>query len=99
MAGDMMTKTCTVQANLDYASEEDAMRKLRVGVRAQPIITAMFANSPWEGGKRSGYRARIARSLGFTWIRTAPGSCPSRGKTTRHTSSTWSGRSLRRCFS
>ncbi|MEM7138906.1 MAG: glutamate-cysteine ligase family protein [Myxococcota bacterium] len=55
MAADMMTKTATVQANLDYASEEDAMRKLRVGLRAQPLITAMFSNSPWQERRRSGY--------------------------------------------
>ncbi|MGB5809652.1 MAG: glutamate-cysteine ligase family protein, partial [Polyangiales bacterium] len=55
MAGDMMTKTATVQANLDYASEEDAMRKLRVSLRAQPLVTAMFSNSPWHEGRRSGY--------------------------------------------
>jgi glutamate--cysteine ligase len=64
MAGDMMTKTCTVQANLDFASEEDAMRKLRVGLRTQPLITAMFANSPWNEGKRSGYRSYRA----LTWL-------------------------------
>jgi glutamate--cysteine ligase len=57
MAADMMTKTCTVQANLDYASEEDAMRKLRAGLRAQPLVTAMFANSPWNEGQRSGYKS------------------------------------------
>jgi glutamate--cysteine ligase len=57
MAGDMMTKTCTVQANLDYASEEDAMRKLRAGLRAQPLVTAMFANSPWNQGKRTEYKS------------------------------------------
>lgn len=68
MAADMMTKTCTVQANLDYASEEDAMRKLRVGLRAQPIVTAMFANSPWEGGKRTGYKSYRA----FTWLHMDP---------------------------
>lgn len=55
LAADMMTKTATVQANLDYASEEDAMRKLRVGLRAQPLVTAMFSNSPWNEGRRSGY--------------------------------------------
>ncbi|KPK15554.1 MAG: hypothetical protein AMJ62_08530 [Myxococcales bacterium SG8_38] len=64
MAGDMMTKTCTVQANLDYASEEDAMRKLRAGLRAQPMVTAMFANSPWNEGKRSGYKSYRA----LTWL-------------------------------
>jgi glutamate--cysteine ligase len=68
MAGDMMTKTCTVQANLDYESEEDAMRKLRVGLRVQPIVTAMFANSPWEGGKRSGYRSYRA----LIWLHMDP---------------------------
>lgn len=68
MAGDMMTKTCTVQANLDYDSEEDAMRKLRVGLRAQPLVTAMFANSPWEGGKRSGYRTY----RGLIWLHMDP---------------------------
>ncbi|MEM8605628.1 MAG: glutamate-cysteine ligase family protein [Myxococcota bacterium] len=55
LAAHMMTKTATVQANLDYASEEDAMRKLRVGLRAQPLVTAMFSNSPWNEGRRSGY--------------------------------------------
>ena len=68
MAGDMMTKTCTVQANLDYASEEDAMRKLRVGLRIQPIVTAMFANSPWEGGRRSGYHSYRA----LAWLHMDP---------------------------
>ncbi|MGB8330499.1 MAG: glutamate-cysteine ligase family protein [Polyangiales bacterium] len=68
MAADMMTKTCTVQANLDYASEEDAMRKLRVALRAQPLVTAMFANSPWEGGKRSDYRSYRA----LIWLHMDP---------------------------
>lgn len=68
MAGDMMTKTCTVQANLDYSSEDDAMRKLRVGLRTQPLVTAMFANSPWEGGKRSDYRSYRA----LVWLHMDP---------------------------
>ena len=68
MAGDMMTKTCTVQANLDYASEEDAMRKLRASLRAQPIVTAMFANSPWADGRRSGYRSTRA----LAWLHMDP---------------------------
>ena len=68
MAGDMMTKTCTVQANLDYASEDDAMRKLRVGLRTQPIVTAMFANSPWNEGRRSGYKSYRALS----WLHMDP---------------------------
>ena len=57
---DMMLRTCTVQANLDYSSEEDAIRKLRVGLRLQPIVTAMFANSPFVEGVATGERSRRA---------------------------------------
>lgn len=41
----MMHSTCTIQCNLDYSSEEDAMRKLRASLYLQPIVMAMFANS------------------------------------------------------
>ncbi|AKT43172.1 glutamate--cysteine ligase [Chondromyces crocatus] len=59
---DMMRRTCTVQANFDYASEEKAMRALRVSLRLSPLVTAMFANSPFYEGKAWGgrsYRARV----------------------------------------
>jgi glutamate--cysteine ligase len=59
---DMMLRTCTVQVNLDYASEADAMRKLRVSLALAPLTTAMFANSPWKEGKPHGgltYRGRV----------------------------------------
>jgi glutamate--cysteine ligase len=49
---DMMRRTCTVQANLDYSSEQDAVRKLRVSLAVQPIATALFANSPFLEGRR-----------------------------------------------
>lgn len=49
---DMMLRTSTVQANLDYSNEEDAMRKMRVLMATAPLVTAMFANSPWFEGKR-----------------------------------------------
>jgi glutamate--cysteine ligase len=66
MGRDMMRRTCTVQVNLDFASEADMVRKLRVGLALQPVATALFANSPfWEGapnGHRS-WRARIWRDL------------------------------------
>jgi len=41
----MMHSTCTIQCNLDYSSELDAMRKLRAGLYLQPLVMAMFANS------------------------------------------------------
>jgi glutamate--cysteine ligase len=49
---DMMRRTCTVQANMDYENEADAMRKLRVALALQPIVTAIFANSPFYEGRR-----------------------------------------------
>ncbi len=51
---DMMLRTCTVQANLDYVSEADAMRKMRVSLAIAPLTTAMFANSPWVEGRPFG---------------------------------------------
>jgi glutamate--cysteine ligase len=52
---DMMTRTCTVQVNLDYASETDMVRKLRVSLLLQPLATAMMANSPFTDGRPNGY--------------------------------------------
>jgi glutamate--cysteine ligase len=51
---DMMTRTCTVQVNLDFASETDMVRKLRVSLGLQPLATALFANSPFTEGKPNG---------------------------------------------
>jgi len=51
---DMMTRTCTVQVNLDYESEADMVRKIRIGLALQPLASAMFANSPFLEGKPSG---------------------------------------------
>ncbi|MEL3890582.1 glutamate--cysteine ligase [Ferrovibrio sp. MS7] len=52
---DMMYRTCTVQVNLDYASEADMVKKFRVGLALQPAATAMFANSPFTEGKPNGF--------------------------------------------
>ncbi|MDX2222749.1 MAG: glutamate--cysteine ligase [Rhodospirillaceae bacterium] len=59
---DMMTRTCTVQVNLDYSSEADMVKKLRVSLALQPVATALWANSPFTEGKPNGYlsfRGRI----------------------------------------
>ena len=58
---DMMQRTCTVQVNLDYSSEADMARKLRVSLALQPVATALFANSPFVEGKPSGYLSSRAR--------------------------------------
>jgi glutamate--cysteine ligase len=52
---DMMYRTCTVQANLDYSGEADMVKKLRVGLALQPVATAMFANSPFTEGRPNGF--------------------------------------------
>jgi len=52
---DMMYRTCTVQANLDFSSEADMVKKLRVALALQPVATALFANSPFSEGKPNGY--------------------------------------------
>jgi glutamate--cysteine ligase len=52
---DMMYRTCTVQTNLDFASEPDMVKKLRVSLALQPVGTALFANSPFTEGKPNGF--------------------------------------------
>jgi glutamate--cysteine ligase len=52
---DMMFRTATVQVNLDFASEADMVKKMRVALALQPIATALFANSPFTEGKPNGY--------------------------------------------
>ena len=68
---DMMVRTCTVQVNLDYASEADMVRKYRVGIALQPIATALFADSPFVEGKPSGYCSYRSR----VWEDTDPDRC------------------------
>src|SRR5262250_699032 len=68
---DMMLRTCTVQANLDYQSEADMVKKFRVGLALQPVAVALFANSPFVEGRPSGflsYRSSI-------WTDTDPDRC------------------------
>ena len=68
---DMMFRTCTVQANLDYGSEADMVEKFRVSLALQPVATALFANSPFtEDGPTDG--CRRGRRCGSTPTRTAP---------------------------
>ncbi|NHO32476.1 glutamate--cysteine ligase [Acetobacter fallax] len=58
---DMMQRTCTVQVNLDFASETDMARKMKVSLALQPVATALFANSPFYEGKPNGWLSNRAR--------------------------------------
>ncbi|MDO6585596.1 glutamate--cysteine ligase [Salipiger sp. 1_MG-2023] len=62
----MMRRTCTVQVNLDFGSEADMVKKMRVALALQPVATALFANSPFFEGKPNGmksYRSYVWRHL------------------------------------
>ena len=54
---DMMFRTATVQVNLDFGSEADMVKKLRVGLALQSTATALFANSPFTKGRPNGYQS------------------------------------------
>jgi glutamate--cysteine ligase len=67
-AWDMMTRTAATQVNLDYSDLEDLAGKFSVATRLAPIAAAIFANSPFEEGKLSGYKStRYA-----AWLETDP---------------------------
>jgi glutamate--cysteine ligase len=71
LAHEMMKRTTTVQANLDYVSEDDAMQKLRIGQALSSLVTALFAASPIVDGRLTdwqSYRARV-------WLDTDPDRC------------------------
>jgi len=65
---EMMFRTCTVQVNLDYSSEADMAKKLRVGLSLQPVATALFANSPFADGRPNGWQSLRAQ----VWSDTDP---------------------------
>ena len=74
---EMMFRTCTIQVNLDFASEADMVKKFRVGIALQPIATAIFACSPFREGRPNGflsYRSHVwtdvdnARSGMLPWV-------------------------------
>lgn len=63
MGTTMMRRTCTVQVNLDFASEPDMVQKLRVALALQPVANALFANSPFLDGKPNGVKS----TRGLVW--------------------------------
>jgi len=68
---DMMLRTCTVQVNLDFGSEADMVKKMRVAVALQPVATALFADSPFTEGKPNGYLSYRSH----IWTDTDPDRC------------------------
>lgn len=67
----MMKQTASVQVNFDFSDETDAMTKFKIGMGIVPILTAMFANSPFSDGKLNGYMSM----RGHVWTETDPHRC------------------------
>ena len=68
---DMMLSTCTVQANLDYSDEDDMRNKTLLSVKIQPLLTALFANSPISNGIPNGFLSKRR----YFWTNTDPDRC------------------------
>lgn len=68
---DMMYRTCTVQANLDFSSEAEMARMMRTAMALQPVVSALFAASPFSEGKPNGYQT-IRPHI---WAHTDPSRC------------------------
>ncbi|HJQ83334.1 MAG TPA: glutamate--cysteine ligase [Candidatus Binatia bacterium] len=67
----MMKQTATVQANIDYSDERDAMQKMRVGMGIAPLVNSMFANSSVSDGGLNGYMSY----RGHIWTDTDDARC------------------------
>jgi glutamate--cysteine ligase len=70
---DMMQCTCALQVTADFTDEADMVKKFRVALALQPLVTALFANAPFADGKFNGYLSY--RSL--IWRDTDPERCGS----------------------
>jgi glutamate--cysteine ligase len=57
LALDMMLRTCAIQTSLDFSDEQDMVKKFRVALALQPIITGLFASSPFTEGRLNGYNS------------------------------------------
>ena len=68
---DMMMRTTTIQANFDFSSEEDMVKKFRVSQSIQPLIIALYANSPFIDGKLTEYLSYRS----YIWTQTDPRRC------------------------
>lgn len=68
---DMMKRTCTVQANLDYSDEANSLHKLRTALAIASVVTAMFASSPISDGRPNGYKSYRAA----VWLETDEQRC------------------------
>src|SRR5512141_1156739 len=70
-AEDMMAMTASAQVSYDFGSEADMAEKLRVALAVQPVIVALYANSPIVQGRPSGWKSFRAA----VWEEVDPARC------------------------
>ncbi len=68
---DMMMNTATVQVNLDFADEDDMVRKFRTALSLQPLLAGLLANSPFRNGRPTGFLSWRSHA----WSDTDPDRC------------------------
>ncbi len=71
LASEMMHSSGGVQVSLDYSSEADLARKLRIALTLSPVITALYANSSISSGRPNDFMSRRA----WLWRHTDPARC------------------------
>ena len=54
---EMMYRTCGIQINYDYVSENNFEKIFRLGNYLTPLTIALYANSPFENRKLSGFQS------------------------------------------
>ena len=68
---DMMLRTCTIQANYDFSSEKDMKKKIMVCQSIQPVIIALYANSPFINGNLTNFLSYRS----YIWTKTDNNRC------------------------
>ncbi|WP_404363303.1 glutamate--cysteine ligase [Marinobacter sp.] len=68
---DMMARTCALQMNFDFCSEQDMCDKYRVAMALQPLVMIAFANSPFADGRDSGFTSL----RNYVWLHTDSSRC------------------------
>lgn len=67
----MMFGSCAWQCALDYISEEDFRKKFYTAYHITSLVSALYANSPWEQGQANGFMSKRVHA----WLQTDPGRC------------------------
>lgn len=65
---DMMTRSCSIQLNLDFENEQDMVKKMRLAARLMPFFSLLCSSAVFIEGQPSPY----ALPRGHIWQKTDP---------------------------